>query len=114
MFEKKHPKIKKSQIKRALGSSQPLSAEAAQASGNSERRKSSRRKIWAPCRLTWSPNGSADGVCLDVSETSARIRFRHKIVVPVRFRLYCPRLDLNHDCELVRQDGFDASVRFLP
>jgi len=114
MFGKKPPKIEKSQIERALGSSRPLPADAAQASRNSDKRKSPRRKIWAPCRLTWTPNGSADGVCIDVSETGALIRFRHKNVMPAHLRLSCPRLNLNCDCEIVRQDGLDVSVRFLP
>lgn len=64
--------------------------------------------------MTWTPNGSADGVCIDVSETGALIRFRHKNVMPAHLRLSCPRLNLNCDCEIVRQDGLDVSVRFLP
>lgn len=113
MFGKKPPKIEKSQIERALGSSRPVPIEADQASRNSDKRRSPRRKIWAPCRLTWPPNASADGVCIDVSETGARIRFSHKIIVPDHLRISCPRLNLNQDCEIVRQDGLDASVRFL-
>lgn len=114
MFGKKPPKIEKSRIERALGNSRPAPADAAQASTNSDKRRSPLKKIWAPCRLSWPPNGSADGVCIDVSETGAQIRFRHKIIVPDELRLSCPRLNLNHDCEIVRQDGLDASVRFLP
>ena len=113
MFGKKPPKIEKSQIERALGSSQPVPAQAALVSRNIDKRKSLRRKIWAPCRLTWMPNGSADGMCVDVSDTGALIRFGNKHVVPARLRLSCPRFNLNCDCEIIRQDGLDVSVRFL-
>jgi hypothetical protein len=51
---------------------------------------------------------------LDVSETGALIRFGNKHVVPAHLTLSCPRLNLNCDCEIVRQDGLDVSVRFLP
>lgn len=113
MFGKKPPKIEKAQIARALGSSRPVPAHAAQVSRNTEKRKSPRRKIWAPCRLTWMPNGSADGMCVDLSETGALIRFRNKHVVPANLRLFCPRLNVNCDCKVVRQEGLDLSVRFL-
>lgn len=113
IFGKKPPKIEKSQIERALASSRLVPAHAAQASRITDKRKSPRRKIWAPCRLTWMPHGSADGMCVDVSETGALIRFRNKHVVPSHLRLSCPRLNLNCDCEIVRLDGLDVSVRFL-
>ena len=113
MFGKKPPKIEKSQIERALGSSQPVPAEAAKVSRNIDKRRSPRRKIWAQCRLTWMPNGSADGMCVDVSETGALIRFGNKQVVPALLRLSCPRFNLNCDCEVIRQDGLDVSVRFI-
>ncbi len=113
MFGKKPPKIEKTRIERALGSSQPIPAEAAQTSRHSNKRKASRKNIWAPCQLTWPPNGLVRAICIDVSDTGARLRFSHKIVLVDRFRLSCPVLNLDHDCEIIRQDGFDASVRFV-
>ncbi|MFN3911899.1 PilZ domain-containing protein [Hyphomonas sp.] len=77
-------------------------------------RKSARRKTWAPCRITWSPNGVADGVCIDVSETGAQIRFRQRITLRGRLLFTASSLNLNCACEVVRQEGYDASIRFLP
>lgn len=112
MFGKKPPGIGKSRIEGALKSSKPTGPSSA--ANGSSKRKSPRQKAWAPCRLTWPPNGRADGVCLDASETGARIRFAHKVVVPDRFTLICPRLGLNRTCELSWQDDVDAAVRFIP
>jgi hypothetical protein len=114
MFGKKPPKIEKTRIERALGSSQPIPVEAAQTFGQSNKRRAPRKKIWAPCQLTWPPNGLVRAICIDVSETGARLRFSHKVVLVDRFRLSCPSLNLDHDCQIIRQDGFDASVRFVP
>ena len=114
MFGKKPPKIEKLQIKRALSSSQPVPANPSTANKIQGKPKSARKKIWAPCRLTWPPNGRADGVCIDVSDTGAQIRFSHRIIVPDHLKLTSFRLNLNRNCEIVRQDGFDASVPFLP
>jgi hypothetical protein len=113
VFGKKPPGIRKSQIERALSSSQPAPAIAPSGPKGHGKRKSPREKVWAPCRLIWPPNGRADGVCIDVSETGARIRFSHKIIVPDHLTMICARHGLNTECEIVRQDGFDAAVRFL-
>lgn len=114
MFGKKLPSIGKSRIERALSSSQPVPVNPSMAPKNQGKRKSARKETWAPCRLTWPPNGRADGICIDVSGTGAQIRFSHRIIVPDHLRLASARLNLNCNCEIVRQDGFDASVRFLP
>jgi hypothetical protein len=58
------------------------------------------------------PNGRADGVCIDVSDAGARIRFGDKIIVPRQLTLIGARLGLNRACEIVRQHGFDAAFRF--
>jgi hypothetical protein len=114
VFGKKPPEIGKSQIDRALNSSKPAPASSPFLSKSAGKRKSPREKVWAACRLIWPPNGHADGVCIDVSNTGARIRFSHKIIVPGRLTLICARLGLNRECEIIRQDGFDAVVRFRP
>lgn len=113
MFGKKPPEVGKSQIERALSSSKHAPASMLSGSKGSGKRKAAREKVWAPCRLIWAPNGRVEGVCIDVSETGARIRFSHKVIAPNQFTLICARLGLNRDCEIIWQDGFDAAVRFL-
>jgi len=114
VFGKKPPGIGKSQIDRALNSSKPAPAGLPSPSRSAGKRKSTREKVWAPCRLIWPPNGRADGVCIDVSSNGAQIRCSHRIIVPDRLTLICARLGLNRECEMVRQDGFDAALRFRP
>ena len=75
--------------------------------------RSQRLQAWTPCVLRWSPNGSAEGICLDHSISGARIRFIYKLTVPAEFRFISTRLGISCDATLVRQDGHDASILFL-
>ena len=72
-----------------------------------------RKATWAICVLTWKPKGRARGICIDVSETGARIRFRNKVVPPQAFQFVSPKLGLNVPARFVRQDGFDVSIEFI-
>lgn len=71
-----------------------------------------RKAQWAPCTLYWAPNGQERGVCVDLSDTGARVRFRSRTPLPQQLRLVSAQLGLNRACVLVRRDENDAAVRF--
>lgn len=110
MFRKRKSSLSLGQIQKRLNDAghRPLENDGE----TFNRRKSKRLKAWAVCTLVWPPNGRARGVCVNYSETGARIRFSHRVTLPPHFVLVSARMGFNHECELVRQEGFDISVQF--
>lgn len=74
--------------------------------------RADRQSTWAPCVLVWEPKGREEGVCIDISESGARIRFRNKPMIPARFHFVSAKLGINTPAEFVRQDGQDIAIRF--
>jgi hypothetical protein len=110
MFGKK-PRIKQGRIDGVLSQHKPPIAHPSPTAIKLSR--SERLQAWAPCMLSWSPNGSAEGICIDHSSSGARIRFVHKLNIPDEFRFVSVRLGISCDAALVRQDGYDAAIKFL-
>jgi hypothetical protein len=75
--------------------------------------RSVRKNTWAPCALCWPPSSKESGICLDVSETGARLRFTRRVHAPRRCRFVCAKYNIATDCEIVRQDGYDLAVHFI-
>ena len=67
---------------------------------------------WAPCTLYWAPNGQQRGVCVNISETGAKVRFDNRALLPQELRLVSAQLGVNRPCVLVRRDENDAAFRF--
>lgn len=75
--------------------------------------RADRQSTWAPCVLVWEPKGREEGVCVDISESGARIRFRNKVMVPAKFHFVSAKLGINIPAEFIRQDGQDIAIRFV-
>jgi len=71
-----------------------------------------RKAQWAPCTLFWEPGGHLRGVCIDISDTGARIRFIGRPHLPKELRLVSAQLGLNRACRLVRSDAQEAAFQF--
>ncbi|MGE6696162.1 PilZ domain-containing protein [Hyphomonas sp. NPDC076900] len=76
------------------------------------RPRADRQSTWAPCVLVWEPKGREEGVCIDISESGARIRFRNKVMLPGKFFFVSAKLGINTPAEFIRQDGHDIAIRF--
>lgn len=74
--------------------------------------RADRQATWATCVLVWEPKGREEGVCIDISETGARIRFRNKPMIPGKFFFVSAKLGINTPAEFVRQDGYDVAIHF--
>lgn len=110
MFGKKPPPVSKERLSAATRTPAPSDQPAAQLIRR--RPRADRQSTWATCVLVWEPQGREEGVCIDISETGARIRFRNKVFLPAEFHFVSSKLGLNVRAEAVRQDGYDISIRF--
>lgn len=107
-FGKKPPPISQERLSAALRTSAPNDLAKATRRGP----RANRESTWATCVLVWEPKGREEGVCVDISATGARIRFRNKVMVPARFHFVSAKLGINTPAEFVRQDGNDVAIRF--
>lgn len=112
IFGKKPPPISKDRLAAVLGSDT-----GANGSGNRPRLKmprADRQSTWSRCVLVWEPSSREEGICLDISETGARIRFTHKVYLPERFNFVSSKLGINVPAEYIRHDLYDVVIRFVP
>ncbi len=72
-----------------------------------------REEAWAPCQITWPLGPVIEGILMDHSETGARVRFRHRGVMPTEIRLICPRLRIDRMASVVRRDTTDIGLHFI-
>lgn len=109
VFGKKPPAVSQERLSAALRTTAPNDL------AKSTRRgpRANRESTWATCVLVWEPKGREEGVCVDISVTGARIRFRNKVIVPARFFFVSAKLGINSPAEFVRQDGNDVAIRFV-
>ena len=75
--------------------------------------RSDRQSTWSRCVLVWEPASREEGICLDISETGARIRFTHKVYLPDRFNFVSSKLGINVPAAFVRHDLYDVIIRFI-
>lgn len=109
VFGKKPTPVSQERLSAALRSTVPSDKI------NSTRRgpRADRKSTWATCVLVWEPRGREEGVCVDISETGARIRFRNKPMIPGKFHFVSAKLGINFPAEFIRQDGNDIAIRFV-
>ncbi len=110
MFKKKSGSISKQRLQQALGKRKAKPA--AMPKPRLQASRAERQQTWVPCLLCWPPNRKAHGICMDISETGARIRNRKRMPLPPRFRFQCPRLGIDTRARLVRQDDVDIAIAF--
>ena len=113
MFGKKNTPVSKERLQAALRGSVPEGAKPPQMQTHRRRPRADRQSTWATCVLVWEPKGREEGICIDISETGAKIRFSHKVFVPQRFFFVSSKLAINAAAEFVRQDGHDLAIRFV-
>jgi len=80
-----------------------------------ERRKTPRDDRWCICYVHTHEFGQDvihEAILLDVSDSGARIRCRHRSLFPDALRLRAPRLGLDISAQKVWQDGFDTGMAF--
>lgn len=110
VFGKKPTPVSKERLSAALRA--PAAAELPQLQRGRRVPRADRQSTWATCVLVWEPKGREEGVCIDISETGARIRFRAKVFLPAEFNFVSSKLGINAPAVFVRQDGYDVSIRF--
>ncbi|WP_084397932.1 PilZ domain-containing protein [Henriciella aquimarina] len=110
MFKRKARPLSKERLRQALSARPASPANAGEASLKASR--SQRQHLWVPCSLSWPPGVVAEGICLDISASGARIRNRKTMHVPTRFHFHCVRLGIDAPARLVRQDGVDIAIQF--
>jgi len=72
-----------------------------------------RLDTWADCEITWPLGPTVPGVMVDLSETGARVRFRHRGVMPTEVRIICRRLKIDRMATVVRRDLTEIGVHFI-
>lgn len=110
-FGKKPTPVSKERLSAALRTNVPADQIEPQRARRSPR--ADRQSTWATCVLVWEPKRREEGICIDISESGARIRFRNKVFLPPNFHFVSSKLGINAPAEFVRQDGFDISIRFI-
>lgn len=79
----------------------------------SNRRGSARERTFAQCSITTDYGYTVSGIVIDISDTGARIRFRHHYRLAQHVTLKASRLGLKQRCEVVWQFGSDVGLRFV-
>ncbi len=108
VFGKKPPPVSQERLSVALRATAPTDKIIPTRRGP----RADRKSTWATCVLVWEPKGREEGVCVDISETGARIRFRNKVTLPEEFFFVSSKLGINFPAEFIRQDGTDVAIRF--
>jgi len=108
-FGKKPTPISKERLSAALRT--PAPSQEMQSARRGPR--ANRESTWATCVLVWEPKGREEGICIDISATGARVRFRNKVFLPPQFHFVSSKLGINSPAEFVRQDGHDVAIRFI-
>jgi len=76
------------------------------------KQRAPRRDVFAHCKLSWSPDGSAEGMVLNISKTGALVRFPNTTSVPQQVRMRIPVHGINTTVTAVRKSGNDCAFNF--
>lgn len=112
MFGKKNTPVSKERLQAALRGTASESGAVPDMKTYRRRPRADRQSTWATCVLVWEPKGREEGICIDISESGAKIRFSHKVFLPSKFFFVSSKLGINSPAEFVRQDGHDVAIRF--
>lgn len=75
--------------------------------------RAERVPTYADCQVTFPLNGNERGIVINVSNTGARIRFRHRVSLPDRVIIHIPRFSVKVEAIVVRSDDFDVGLKFV-
>lgn len=77
------------------------------------RRRAKRDTTYAQCSLTSDHGYTISGIIIDLSDTGARVRFRHHYRLNRFVTVKAGRLRLKRRAEVVWQFGSDAGLKFV-
>lgn len=75
--------------------------------------RAERKRVWQPCQLIWNKSDRTSAMCLEVSQSGARVRSFSRLPSNEVFRFVCPGLGLDTWAQRVRQTGSDLAFKFI-